>query len=235
MKSRRAFMFGYGIHSAFVANELKKSNFQLSIVVNESESYNRAIKDGYINVFTLDITDDNELQKLNIQIDTYLICMMSDNHLNVFLTLSLHHLFPKSTIIALSNSLHATQKLKMAGASVVVDTYKVSANRIHNIIQKPIATKLMDSLLSTQSTLSLREIEIPKESFLDKTMVDDFDFNRHKIILVGMIDRRLSDKFMFVTTGLEHRLDIGDMLVCIGYNRDLDKFKGYIKRRKVRR
>ncbi len=54
-------------------------------------------------------------------------------------------------------------------------------------------------------------------------MVDDFDFSRHNILLVGMIDRRLSNQFLFITSGLEHRLDRGDMMVCIGHNEDLDR------------
>ena len=232
MKVKYAFIFGYSTHSSFVANELKRSNFIISIVVEDNESYKKAISDGYINVYTLNITDDDELKKLNIQEETYLICMMEDNHLNIFLTLSLHDLFPSSPIISFANSLHATQKLKMAGATIVVDTYKVSANRIHNIIQKPVATKLIDNLISTQSSLSIREIEIPQNSFLDKIMLDNFDFNRHKLILLGMIDRRLSSKFIFITTGLEHRLDIGDIMVCIGYNDDLNRFEEYIKREK---
>jgi len=233
MSNKRAFLFGYDVQSAFIAKDLLKDNFVLSIVVNDKESYDMALKDGYVSVVLLDITDDEELKKLDISETDFLVCMMSDNHLNVFLTLSLHDLFSSSTIIALSNSLHATQKLKMAGANIVVDTYRVSANRINNIIQNPIATKLIDKLLSTDSTLSIREIVIPTNSFLDKIMVDDFDFNRYKIILVGMIDRRLSDKFMFITTGLEHRLDIGDIMVCIGYNTDLDNFEEYIKREKI--
>jgi len=33
-------------------------------------------------------------------------------------------------------------------------------------------------------------------------MVDNFDFNRHNVILVGMIDRRLSNPISFITKWL---------------------------------
>ncbi|HHH50977.1 MAG TPA: hypothetical protein ENK76_01235 [Campylobacterales bacterium] len=137
-------------------------------------------------------------------------------------------LYPKNKIIALSDSFHVTQKLKMAGATKVIDLYQVSANRIYNILHKPIATKLIDNLLSPDNNLSIREIIIPPNSFLDKIMVDDFDFSKYNVLLVGMIDRRLSEKFLFITTGLEHRLDVGDTMVCIGYNDNLDIFEKYI-------
>jgi hypothetical protein len=60
-------------------------------------------------------------------------------------------------------------------------------------------------------------------------MVDDFDFTWHGVILVGMIDKRLSNQFIFITSGLENRFDVGDTIVCIGYNADLEKFEDYIK------
>jgi len=234
--NKKAFIFGYEEQSAFVAKELERDGFRLYIVVDNKISYEKALKDDYKNVFHIDITDDDMIESLNIEGSDYLICMMRDNHLNVFLTLSLHELFPNTVIVAMSNSLHATRKLKMAGATKVIDTYQVSANRIHNIIQHPVSTKLIDSLLSTEDELSLREIKIPQESFLDKIMVEDFNFRLHKIILIGMIDRRLSDKFEFITrTEEKNRLDIGDTMVCLGYKGDLNNFEEYIRKRREER
>ena len=59
-------------------------------------------------------------------------------------------------------------------------------------------------------------------------MVDGFDFRPYNVIMVGMIDNRLSKKFLFVISGVENRFDSGDIIVCIGYNGDLEKFEAYI-------
>ena len=227
--NKRAFLFGYSKRSSFLTRELQKNGFDIIIVVSESNSYDKAREDGYLNILKMDITDDIELESLNVREGDHLVCVMEDSHLNVFLTLSLHSLYPKNMIIALSDSLHVAQKLRMAGASKVIDLYQVSANRIYNILHKPIATKLIGKLLSPEDELSIREIYIPKDSFLDKIMVDDFDFTKHNVILVGMIDRRLSNQFLFITSGLRHRLDRGDTMVCIGYNDDLDRFQKYVE------
>ncbi len=228
MANRKAFIFGYSKRSSFLTKELQKQNFSVIIIVSEENSYNKAKKDGYLDIIKLDITDDEELESLDVSESDYLVCVMEDSHLNVFLTLSLKSLFPKSKIIALSDSFHVTQKLKMAGASKIIDLYQVSANRIYNILNKPIATKLITNLLSSEHELSIREIDIPKNSFLHNIKVDDFNFAKYGVILVGMIDRRLSEQFLFITSGLEHSLDRGDMLVCIGYNDDLDRFERYV-------
>lgn len=228
MVNQQAFLFGYSKRSFFITKELQKKGFNIIIIVSDKTSYEIAKENGYRDVIKLDMTNDKALENLKVTEEDYLVCVMEDSHFNVFLTLSLRSLFPKSKIIALSDSFHVTQKLKMAGATKVIDLYQVSANRIYNILNKPIATKLISNLLSPEDKLSIKEINIPQDSFLDNIKVDDFDFSKHGIILVGMIDRRLSSQFLFVTSGLEHRLDRGDMMVCIGYCDDLDRFEKYI-------
>ncbi len=225
-------MFGYSKSSSFVAKQLSKEQLYLTLVLSSSEACDRAYADGYVNIKQIDITDDNELESLDVQESDYLICLLEDKHLNLFLTLSLHALFPETVIIALSDSFHTTQKLKLAGAKHIIDIYQVSANRLHNILYKPVTTKLVERLLSPDEDFSFREMVIPQNSIIDKVMVDEFDFEKHSIIMVGMIDQRLSNKFLFVTSGVENRFDSGDTIVCIGYNDDLEKFEEYINQEK---
>jgi len=227
-RKAKAFMFGYGKSSSFVAKQLSYESLHLSLILSTQEAYDQAYADGYVDVKKIDMTDDSELEKLEVGEEDYLICVLEDKHLNVFLTLSLHALFPKTMIIALSDSMHTTQKLKMAGAKRIIDLYQVSANRLHNILHKPVTTQLVDRLLSPSEDFSFKEMTIPQNSIIDKVMVDTFDFTQHHVIMVGMIDNRLSKKFIFVTSGVENRFDSGDTIVCIGYNTDLEKFEAYI-------
>ena len=225
---KRAFMFGYSKSSSFVAKQLSSENLYLTLVLSSNEAYKKAHDDGYIDVKQIDITDDDALKELEVREDDYLVCVLDDKHYNVFLTLSLHALFPKTVIIALSDSVHTTQKLKMAGANRIIDLYQVSATRLHNIIHKPVTTKLVDRLLSPNEEFSFKEIVIPQDSPIDGTMVDDFNFEEYKVIMVGMIDKRLSNKFLFVTSGVENRFDSDDTIVCIGYNQDLERFEEFV-------
>jgi len=229
MFNRNALMFGYSKSTRFLAENLHKELGNLLIVVDNDQDYQLAKKAGYY-VKLLDITDDEVLEGLEVHEDDYLICVMKDHYLNVFLTLSLHSLFPQSMIIALSDSYHVTQKLKMAGASRIIDLYQVSANRIHNILTKPVATKLIERLFSPEEDFSFKEMVVPPNSPLDGMRVEDFDFSSHGVILVGMIDKRLSNQFIFITSGLENHFDSGDTLVCIGYNKDLEAFEAYMKK-----
>ncbi len=228
---KSAFVFGYGGRGSSFAKGLKKDDFHLFIIENSKDEYQRAKEDGYKDVIYMDITKDEELESLSITGKSYIVCVMEDEHLNVFLTLSLRALFPEATIVAISDSIHVTQKLKMAGATKVIDLYQVSANRIHNILRKPIATKLLDNFVSDGYAISFREMLIPPNSYLDGMMVDDVNFSSHGVLLIGMIDIELSHKFIFITSGIDHKLDSGDTIVCIGYNDDLDVFEEKMKKR----
>ncbi len=230
---RQAFLFGYGNQGRSLAKSLRTDKFKLHIIESTPAYYEKAKSDKFLDVVLADITSDDQLEALHIDDDSYIICVMEDEHLNVFLTLSLRSLYPNATIVAISDSIYTTQKLKMAGANKIIDIYKVSAYRIHNMLVRPVATKLLDSFISDDSKISFREMLIPEGSFLDGKMIDEIDFSGYGILLVGMLDLELSNKFIFITSGIDHKLDSGDTIVCMGYNEDLEKFSILIQEEEI--
>lgn len=228
--NKQAFLFGYGQQGRSLAKSLRTDHFRLHIIESNVEYYEKAKHDKFVDVILADVTDDADLEDLHIDNESYIICVMEDEHLNVFLTLSLRSLYPEATIVAISDSIYTTQKLKMAGANKVIDIYKVSAYRIHNMLVRPVATKLLDSFISDESRISFREMLVPEGSFLHGLMVDEVDFSSYGVLLLGMLDLELSNKFIFTTSGINHKLDSGDTIVCMGYNDDLDRFYSSINR-----
>ncbi|MBW1635661.1 MAG: TrkA family potassium uptake protein [Deltaproteobacteria bacterium] len=226
---KQAFLFGYGLKGRSLAKGLKEEQFRLKIIEADVLLQQKAIDEGYLDVKLMDVTQDSALERLEIDEESYIICVMEDEHLNVFLTLSLRSLFPNTTIVAISDSIYTTQKLNMAGATKVIDLYQVSANRIHNILRRPVATKLLDSFVSDACEISFREMTITEASPLDGKMIEDIDFAKEGVLLLGMIDVELSHKFIFITSGINHKLDAGDTIVCMGYNQDLDYFEKKMK------
>jgi voltage-gated potassium channel len=231
--SKTVYLFGYGKQGYTLAEELRVEGFDVIVIETEERYVNRAKEAGIEKVYHIDVTEDSQIEALQIEENATIVCVMEDEHLNVFLTLSLRALYPKSVIFAISSSIHVTQKLKMAGASRVIDLYHVSANRIHNILSKPVATKLLDSFITHDSDISIREITIPEGSFLHGKMAEEVDFSAYGVLLLGLVDIELGSKFIFITSGVEHKLDAGDILVCIGYNEDLDRFEQRIKQSEV--
>ncbi len=220
----RAFLFGYGRHGRSIAQGLKKENFLVIILETIDENIQEAINDGFLNTQLIDVTKDSELESLRIEAEDRVVCVMDDGHLNVFLVLSIRSLFPDSTILSISDSIYTTKNLKKAGSDKVISLYEVSANRIHNILKRPNATKLLDGFVTDHSDIIFKEFTIPEHSMLDGKMVDEINFTEHSILLIGMVDQEVSRSFLFTTVGIEHKIDAGDVIVCIGRVEDLDNF-----------
>ncbi len=221
-------LFGYGKFGKNIADILHKEDVDIMLVESSEERYKRALREGFETCRLIDVADDRQLERLNVKPHDQLVCVMDDDHLNVFLVLSLKDLFPENKILAISDSIHATSKLKMAGADRVIDLYAVSATRIHNILNKPIATEFLEGFVDDTHEYGFREIEIPEGSFLHGKMYDEVDFRSYGVIFVGMIDVEKGNSFIFVTAGLEHKLDSGDIIVCIGREKDLKNFEDAI-------
>jgi len=226
-------IFGYGNHGKFIAQGLRNDGFEITLVESNKGFYKDAKADDFKHLFLIDITKDDDLKKLNLETFEQLVCVMDDEHLNVFLTLSLRSLFKDSYILSISDSLNVTKKLKMAGANKVVDLYEVSAYKIYNILEKPVATKLLESFVGNHDGITFKEMIIPKHSFLHGKMADDVDFSSYGILLMGMIDREKGNAFIFVTAGVAHKIDTGDTIVCIGLKEKLDAFEMLIKKKEI--
>jgi len=157
--TKKVFLFGYGRHARSIAHNLLKDGFRLTIIESAEANYDQAKEDGYTDVMYFDVTRDEHLEALIVAPEDRMICMMDDEHLNVFLTLSLRPLFPECHILAISGSIYASQKLLMAGANKVIDLYEVSANRIHNLLKRPVSTRFLDRILSDENGINFREID----------------------------------------------------------------------------
>jgi len=226
-------IFGYGNHGRFIAKGLSEDGFAVTIVEVNKTFYEDAKNDGFEDVHLADVTKDSALKKMHLDSFSQLVCVMDDEHLNVFLTLSLRSLFSDSYILSISDSLNVTKKLEMAGADKVIDLYEASANKIYNLLDRPIATKLLEEFVHNENGITFKEMLIPKDSFLDGMMADSVDFSSYDVLLVGLIDEELGNSFVFVTAGIEHKLDTGDTIVCLGKKEKLDAFEKLIQKREV--
>jgi voltage-gated potassium channel len=226
--NRRILLFGYGNHGRHIAQGLVDDGYSVSIV-EENEAFCRAAQeDGFNSCTLIDMSKDEALEALEPMQYDQLVCVMDDEHYNVFLTLSLNALFPDTHIVAISDSIHTTKKLYMAGAKKVIDLYEVSANRIHSILERPVATQLLEDFVMSREGITFMEMVIPENSFLHGRMTDEINFNTYNVILVGLVDHERGSGFEFLTSGYNHKLDTGDVIVCMGEIEDLHLFKKLI-------
>jgi voltage-gated potassium channel len=225
MGVKKILLFGYGNHGKYIAHGLREDGYDITVVEENAERFEDAKRDGFAKVVYIDMRKDDDLVTLDPMRFDQVVCVMDDDHYNVFVTLSLHSLFPELSIVAISDSIHTTTKLHMAGATKVIDLYEVSANKIHNILNRPVATELLEDFVMSKQGISFMEMQIPPDSILEGKKLSEFDFSAYDILLVGMVDIERGHGFEFVTAGHDHILNEGDTIVCMGEVEKLRIFK----------
>ncbi len=230
MARRSILIFGYGNHGRQIAKGLREDGYKIKIVDIDAEHIALATEEEFDAVEKLDLGSDETIASLSPQEYDKVVCVMDDEHYNVFITLSLHSLYPELYIVAISDSIHTTKKLYMAGAKKVIDMYEASAHKIHSILTKPIATKLLEDFILSKEGIAFMEMTVPEGSAFVGKHTDDVDFSKYDVILVGMVDLERRHGFEFMTTGHNHKIDAGDMLVCMGEVEKLHIFKRIVER-----
>lgn len=216
-------LFGFDDYGEKIAKVIEKKD--IKVVVFNSEEEQRAKDKLYDVIKFIDINDD-ELKSLD-EFDLT-IAALRDEDKNLFLCLSLKELFPKRKLIAKVSEKGNEYKYRLAGVDKIINPYEVSANRIMTILQKPLTLKIIEEIIFQDNTLSFAEIEIPKNSFLDGKYIREVDkeiSKNYNILIIAIVDKEMGENVQFVTKGLNHKLDEGDILVVVGDIFDIEQFK----------
>lgn len=217
------YLFGYGKFGRAIAHSLKEQKIPLKIAVNNKEELPFANSDK-VEVEFINIESDRSLIDLNIPQGSTIICALDSNHDNLFLALALRDIYKNNYIVALSDSIHLNDKLKIAGVDRIIDVYAISGNIINSLLTKPVATKFIQGFINREHDYIFKEIVVTIKSKLHGKMLNEIDFDSYDIIFIGMVDKELGNNFIFKSSGVEHKVDSSDVLICIGKEKNLNRF-----------
>ncbi|GAW85939.1 voltage-gated potassium channel [Bathymodiolus platifrons methanotrophic gill symbiont] len=226
MDNKLIAIFGYNSMSFELISQLSEKQHNLLILDDDPEKIELAEQKG-LPAQLLDYRQDDELVDLGIgsQVAT-LFCFLEKDSENVFLTLSARALDQQLKIIAVVNHPDSAEKLLAAGASKIIDPYEICSNKVYQLLTKPSITWVLDQAVFGRADLHMAEITIPEHSILDKTLTSQLNLNmKYNLFLIGVVDKELGDKLYFSLGEQDHKLDVGDILVVLGANRDIRKFK----------
>ena len=216
-------LFGFDDYGEKVAEVIEKKD--IKIVVFNKEEEERAKEKLYDVVRFLDINDD-DLKKLEDY--DLAVAVLKEDEKNLFLCLSLKEVFPQKPLIAKVSEKENEFKYRLAGVDKIINPYDVAASRIMTILQKPLTLKIIEEIVFQDNELSFAEIEIPKNSFLEGKYLKDIEkeiSNNYNILIIAVVDKEKSENVQFVTKGVNHKLDAGDILIVVGDVFDIEQFK----------
>jgi voltage-gated potassium channel len=232
----KVLVFGCGPLGLEVAEQLKARSTDLLLVDDDADRVAQAEGLGFA-ARRLSYTDDRELESLGIgsDVDVVFSLFMQDSE-NVFLTISVRALAAGTRIVAVTQSRESARKLLAAGASKVIDPYEISSRKIHELIRRPLVAETLERTVFGRHDLDMAEVRVPGGSYLDGRRMQEVDLAEdYDLVLLGVVDRDVSDELVFATSALDRRLDADDVLVVIGPADEIDAFKADLASDRPRR
>jgi len=210
-----------------VAKVLQEKNYHIIIIEEDEQLSNKAKSLGY-EVKNISLTEDENIIEIGINNDDIkaFFCLGDDKNTNLFITLSVRNLNKNIKIISVSSTKEGNKTMILAGANKVINPYEIGALRIFRLHHKPLILKVLDNILFSKSDIEIAEITIRKNSIFDGIYLTDLKIiDKEDIIILGIQDKEIGDKFIFFSTGINHKIDEGDTLVVLGHSEKLKRFK----------
>jgi len=220
-------IYSFSEISQKIAKTLQDKNYRVTIVEEDEKKYNEAKHLGY-DVKKLSLMDDDNIIEVGLNLPNIkaFFCLDDDKNTNLFITLSVRNINKDIKIISVSATKEDNKTLLLAGANKTINPYEIGALRIFRTLHKPLISNILDDILFTKSDIQIAEITIEKGSIFDGVYLDDLKIiDKKNIIILGITDMEISDKFVFFSTGINHKIDEGDTLVLLGHEDDLKEFK----------
>jgi len=219
-------IFGYNRLSYEAISRIDPESHMVMVFDYKPANIEMAIEKG-INAGIIEFRSDEDLKAIGIgsTIDILFCCLDEDSE-NVFLTLSARALDKDLQIIAIIERPEAAEKLKAAGANNIIDPYQICGRKIHDMLTRPEINDLFDHTVFGRNDLNLAEVVVPENSFLQDVYISRLEIDTHyNLILVGIINKQISDRMYYVAEEPDRKLSPGDTLVILGPSREIRAFK----------
>ena len=180
------------------------------------------------NCFDLSDDWDDLSKKFDIENCTA-FCILEDMAENIFLTISLRDAFKDLVIVALAQDKESLDKLTLAGATRVLPTTQTTANIIVDMLEKPIVTEVLHSILYEESDLKIAQIKVEDHTIFDGKYPADIEWSRnHGIVVISVVHEDMSREFIYSSKAKHHIIKSGDIFIVVGYAQDIKDFEKLI-------
>jgi len=228
MSKKTALIFGHNKYAyEIVANVRDKYEHVKIFTLNEDEIEK---KEGEVEIDSFDLSDDWIDIHKNVDVSNSMaFCVLENTAENIFLTISLRANFKDLTIIAIASNDESANKLKMAGANKVIPLVETTSDIIANMLEKPISSKVLHSILYEESALKIAQIKISKDSHFKDEQLTSIDWTRYNgIIVLSVMHEDMKSEFIYSSKAKRHVIREGDILVVVGYEADIKEFENKI-------
>lgn len=211
---------GAGRIGARVILEIARRGHDFVVIEGNENTADKLLAQGHL-VLMGDATDDNVLRAAGIERARGLVCAVSSDPDNLYITLTARDLNKDLRIVARANEEFAVNRLLKAGADKVVSPSITGSNQMAQVLLKPAVADFMEmATMTEQLELEMEQIEIHKNSpFINRALKDTGIRSNLDVMVIAI--RRGSGQMIF-NPSAETIIEEQDALVVIGSHTSLE-------------
>ena len=224
-EAKKVIVVGSGAVGLEVARQLAERGETVRIIDDYKADVEKARSQGF-SVEQINLQDDDEFKRIGIgaEIDV-MFALLEEDASNVFLVISVRAMSPDLPIVSISGVQDTIERLYAAGATKVIDPYRISGYKIYELMHRSLIAETLERTVFGKVDLDIAEIHVEEGSFIHGKYLDELCLaERYNLIVLGVVDRQYGDHLIFVTDPKRHRMDSGDILVVIGPEQAFRKF-----------
>jgi voltage-gated potassium channel len=205
---------GYGRVGRQLTESLRESGYGV-VVIDSDPTVAEELDEADIYLIQGSAAEDELLQEAGITRARGLASCLPQDADNVFVVLSARALNPDLVIIARSNQVESTTKLRIAGADQIINPYLITGRRMAAQLVHPNVVEFLDVVMQRgELELHIEEVTIGPGSSLDgKTLAEAHVRSETGVNVLAV---RKQDRTIHTDIGPTFPLRAGDTLICLG-------------------
>jgi len=240
-----AIICGFGRVGRHIAMQLAKHRQPFVVIDNKEINASKARRQGYL-VIHADASKNEVLINAGINNKaTAVLCTTGDDVVNVYITLTSRHLNPAIRIISRANNQDNVKKLYQAGADNVIQPFEIAAMVVAEYIGQPVAFEAILGIIREEKQFIMETLCVHSGSIIDGMKISDIDFERRKLMLVGVVSAspvhrkhknsyQLKNQHFYFNPEPYFVLQEDDLLVVLGREIGIDYFRDQIEKSRLK-
>jgi voltage-gated potassium channel len=210
---------GAGRVGAGVIRDITRSGNDLVVIEGDEAIADRLLAQGQL-VLMGDATNEDVLKAAGIERARGVVCAVSSDPDNLYITLAARDLNKDLRIIARANDESAVNRLLKAGANKVVSPALTGSMRMAQMLLRPAVADFIELATMTERLeLEIEQVEIGQDSpFIGNALKDTGIRSEHGVIVIAI---RRSDGAMIFNPFADTVIEERDALVAIGSHSSL--------------
>lgn len=225
---------GVGAAGARAVDELVSTRTPLVMIDNDQERIARIAQhypDVDLPYVVGDALSDDVLREAGIERAKGIICALSDDRDNIYMTISSRQLGPNLRIVAKGEDIESVEKLKRAGADSVVTPAYIGGLRMVSEMIRPQTVQFLDVMMrDKEKNMRIEDVTIPEGSpAIGKQIRDELFRGTGNFLVLAFRDPK--DGILQYAPSGNNVLGVGTHLIVLGGPETIGRLRATIEGR----